>query len=81
MFTETMKESINILISMRKKADVTQPYLFSRPRPHTKALKGTAAVRRYSIEAGLKNPNSVNSKTVRKQLATLAQASNLSKTS
>lgn len=54
MFTETMKESINILISMRKKADVTQPYLFSRPRPHTKALKGTAAVRRYSIEAGLK---------------------------
>lgn len=54
LFTETMKESINILISMRKKADVTQPYLFSRPRPHTKALKGTAAVRRYSIEAGLK---------------------------
>lgn len=37
LFTETMKESINILISM-----------------HTKALKGTAAVQRYSIEAGLK---------------------------
>lgn len=42
LFTETMNESINILISMRKKADVTQPYLFSRPGPHTKTLKGTA---------------------------------------
>lgn len=42
LFTETMKESINILISMRKKADVTQPYLFSRLGPHTKTLKGTA---------------------------------------
>lgn len=81
LFTETMKESINILISMREKANVTQPYLFSRPGPNTKPFRGTDAIRRYSKEAGLKNPNSVNSTKLRKQLATLAQVLNLSETS
>nr|XP_022296603.1 uncharacterized protein LOC111106281 isoform X2 [Crassostrea virginica] len=81
LFTKTMKESIDILISMREKANVTQPYLFSRPGSFTKPFRGTDCIRRFSKKAGLQDPNSINSTKLRKQLATLAQVLNLSETS
>ena len=81
LFTEEMKKYVDTLISLRKKANVTQPYLFARPGSHSKPFRGSDSLRRFAKAASLQNPSAISSTKLRKQLGTLSQILNLSETS
>ncbi|XP_061191604.1 uncharacterized protein LOC133199782 [Saccostrea echinata] len=76
-----MKENIKILIEQRKRANVFKDLLFSKPGDTKFPYRGSDCLRKFSLEAGVENPQALTSTKLRKQLATLAQILNLSESS
>ncbi|KAK3108426.1 hypothetical protein FSP39_007787 [Pinctada imbricata] len=81
LLTKEMKESIEVLISQRKKANVSKDLLFSKPGEAIFPYRGSDCLRKFAVEAEVQNPSAITSTKLRKQLATLAQILNLSETS
>lgn len=81
LFTNEMKKNIDVLCASREKANVKQPYLFSKPGDSKFPYRGSDCLRILAKKSGIENPSALTSTRLRKQLATMAQILNLSETS
>lgn len=80
LFTPTLQKAIHVLLKTRDVADFihkNNPYLFALPHSMN-CLRGSDAIRKLSINSGVKNPENITSTRLRKQVATIAQLLNLS---
>ncbi|KAJ8305181.1 hypothetical protein KUTeg_017269 [Tegillarca granosa] len=81
LFTNEMKKNIDVLCASREKANVKQPYLFSKPGDSKFPYRGSDCLRILAKKSGIENPSALTSTRLRKQLATMAHFLNLSETS
>ncbi|KAJ8316601.1 hypothetical protein KUTeg_005848, partial [Tegillarca granosa] len=72
LFTNEMKKNIDVLCASREKANVKQPYLFSKPGDSNLPYRGSDCLRILEKKSGIKHPSSLTSTRLRKQLATMA---------
>lgn len=80
LFTPALQKTIQFLLKTREVfnfIDKNNPYLFALPHSMN-CIRGCDAVRKLSIESGVKNPENLTSTKLRKQVATIAQILNLS---
>ncbi|XP_052806669.1 uncharacterized protein LOC128235921 [Mya arenaria] len=73
LLTNDMKENIDYMLSLKNE---NTEFIFQSPNTRF-PMRGTAALRKVALEAGLNNPSSITSTSLRKQLATLSQLLNL----
>lgn len=81
LLTEEMKDSLQCLISLREKAQVTKDLVFAKPGETKFPYRGSDCLRKYAFQAEVRNPTALTSTKLRKQLATLSQILNLNETS
>ena len=81
LLTPAMKESLNLLAQKRKECGVLpeNTYLFARPSAMSN-YRGTDCLREYAVACGAKNPSTLSSTKLRKQIGTLSKVLNLSNT-
>ena len=79
LFTESMRESVDLLLQMREAAGVLEsPYLFANSiSADQRPLKGCDCLRKLALESGVNNPSAVTSTKLRKHIATMSQLVNL----
>ncbi|KAI4903902.1 hypothetical protein NFI96_028811 [Prochilodus magdalenae] len=79
LVTPTMQESLDLLIQNRSKCGVLQEniYLFARPFAMT-CFRGSDCIRDLAKDCGVKNPSTLTSTKLRKQIGTLSEVLNLS---
>lgn len=74
LFTPKLQKSLSILISLREKFCVKEnEYLFAVPNTPNSCVRASDVLRRMAVESGAKNPASLTSTKLRKQIATVAQ--------
>ena len=73
-----MVSSIQMLVNYRRKCDVPDDnlYLFGRPEAESHH-RGSDAIRVMACECGAKDPQTLTSTRLRKQMATMSQVLNL----
>ncbi|XP_036437432.1 uncharacterized protein LOC118815426 [Colossoma macropomum] len=81
LVTPTMQESLDVLVKNRSKCGVLQEniYLFARPFAMT-CFRGSDCIRDFAKASGVKNPSTLTSTKLRKQIGTLSEVLNLSNT-
>ena len=77
LLTKSMERAIDMLLKMRANEKIEGELLFARPGSVKTPFRGVDCLRNHVKEAGLSNPESITSTSLRKQLATLAQVLNL----
>ncbi|KAL6467417.1 hypothetical protein MHYP_G00252210 [Metynnis hypsauchen] len=79
LVTPTMQESLDVLVQNRSKCGVLHEniYLFARPFAMT-CFRGSDCIRDFAKAAGVKNPSTLTSTKLRKQIGTLSEVLNLS---
>lgn len=74
LFTPKLQKSLSILLSLREEfCSKENKYLFAVPNTHGSCIRASDIMRRMAIESGAKNPASLTSTKLRKQIATVAQ--------
>lgn len=74
LFTPKLQKSLSILLSLREKFCVKEnEYLFAVPNTPNSCVRASDVLRRMAVESGAKNPASLTSTKLRKQIATVAQ--------
>lgn len=78
LLSPDMVSSIQMLVNYRRKCDVPDDnhYLFGRPEAES-YLRGSDAIRAMACECGAKDPQTLTSTRLRKQIATMSQVLNL----
>ncbi|XP_027146576.1 uncharacterized protein LOC109142298 isoform X5 [Larimichthys crocea] len=78
LLSPDMVSSIQMLVSYRRQCDVPDEnvYLFGRPEAESH-LRGSDAIRAIACECGAKDPQTLTSTRLRKQMATMSQVLNL----
>lgn len=78
LLSPDMVSSIQTLVSYRRQCDVPDEnvYLFGRPEAESH-LRGSDAIRAIACECGAKDPQTLTSTRLRKQMATMSQVLNL----
>ncbi|XP_039528982.1 uncharacterized protein LOC120480105 [Pimephales promelas] len=81
LVTPSMQESISLLIKNRSKCGVLNenPFLFARPSAMT-FFRGSDCIREFAGACNAKNPQTLTSTKLRKQIGTLSEVLNLSNT-
>ncbi|KAG1927850.1 hypothetical protein F2P79_023964 [Pimephales promelas] len=81
LVTPSMQESISLLIKNRSKCGVLNenPFLFARPSAMT-FFRGSDCIREFAGACNAKNPQTLTSTKLRKQIGTLSDVLNLSNT-
>ncbi|XP_035984611.1 uncharacterized protein LOC118558233 isoform X1 [Fundulus heteroclitus] len=78
LLSPDMVSSIQMLVRYRRQCDVPDEnvYLFGRPEAESH-LRGSDAIRAIACECGVKDPQTLTSTRLRKQMATMSQVLNL----
>ncbi|XP_073791774.1 uncharacterized protein isoform X2 [Danio rerio] len=78
LLTKDMVDSLDLLIGSREKVGVTKdnPYVFAKVECSAH-IRGSDCLRKYAAVCGAKDPKSLTSTQLRKQVATLCQIMNL----
>ncbi|XP_074550121.1 uncharacterized protein LOC141807806 [Halichoeres trimaculatus] len=78
LLSPEMVSSIQLLVNYRRKCEVPDEnlYLFGRPEAESH-LRGSDAIRAMACECGAKDPQTLTSTRLRKQMATMSQVLNL----
>lgn len=81
LLTPSMQESISLLIENRSRCGIPNenPFLFARPYAMT-FFRGSDCIREFAVACGAKNPQTLTSTKLRKQIGTLSEVLNLSNT-
>ncbi|XP_067312125.1 uncharacterized protein [Pseudorasbora parva] len=81
LLTPSMQESISLLIENRSRCGIPNenPFLFARPSAMT-FFRGSDCIREFAVACSAKNPQSLTSTKLRKQIGTLSEVLNLSNT-
>ncbi len=79
LVTPSMHESISLLIENRSRCGVPNknPFLFARPSALT-FFRGSDCIREFAVACKAKNPQTLTSTKLRKQIGTLSEVLNLS---
>lgn len=80
LMTNSMKDSIDVLVKGRNEAgvDPSNKFVFAvSKRKSDSHIRGSDALREYSTKCGAKNPSNLRSTRLRKQIATMSQVMNL----
>lgn len=83
LFSRNMQEYIEILLLVRRKTDMVpqaNPFLFALTGSSSKWVDGSTVLRKFAANCGAKNPNTLTSSRLRKQIATVLQILNLTET-
>lgn len=79
LFSRTLQQYIDILLSIRKKTNFVpkeNPYLFALTGT-TKWVDGSRVLKKFAVNCGALNPETLTSSRLRKQIATVLQILNL----
>lgn len=81
LLTPSMQESISLLIENRSRCGIPNenPFLFARPYTMT-FFRGSDCILEFAVACGAKNPQTLTSTKLRKQIGTLSEVLNLSNT-
>lgn len=80
LFTPELKESLDLLVSTRRKIGIPEKnnYVFARITSNaTTSLRGSDCIRKYAHLSGIQYPETVTSTRLRKHIATISQVMNL----
>lgn len=78
LLTKEMQRNIDTLLKKRK---FKSQFLFARVGSQISTYRGSDCIREFALQCGAKNPATITSTKLRKQLATLAQVLNLKENS
>ncbi|XP_026099805.1 uncharacterized protein LOC113070616 [Carassius auratus] len=81
LLTPSMQESISLLLENRNTCGIPNenPFLFARPYAMT-FFRGSDCIREFAVACSAKNPQTLTSTKLRKQIGTLSEVLNLSNT-
>ncbi|KAK4880859.1 hypothetical protein RN001_004178 [Aquatica leii] len=80
LFSRKAQEYMNTLLLVREKTDFVpkeNPFLFALIRTSSKWVNGSTVLRKFAENCGAKNPSTLTSSRLRKQIATVLQILNL----